>query len=162
MARKRAPGGGRKPRGQYKGNSASLAVRVRPETREGLLRAAEQHGRSISQEMQRALTYWIECSEVPHIARLAQAVIAVAEQCESATGRRYVDDPTTASALRSAIVHMPELLSPAGAAPDPKGAKRIGKQAAEFVAQIFRKVNAGHSALSYFDDFVRLSKGIKR
>ena len=180
MARKRAPGGGRKPRGQYKGNSASLAVRVHPQTREGLLRAAEQHDRSISQEMQNALRHWIECSEVPHIAVLAQGVMFVARELELTAGRRYLDDSVTAGALKSSIGDLVQrLVSVRGdatdpnqakrvgkraanfvAATDPKRAKRVGKQAVEFVAAIFGKARAGHPAILHYDDWLRaLSKG---
>ena len=170
MARKRALGGGRKPLGPYERNIAPLAVRVRPETKEGLQRAAKQHGRSMSQEMQRALRYWIQLSEAPHITMLAEAVMAVAEQCEFATGRRYVDDSSTSTALSFSILHLlPELLSSGNAAADPTRAKRIGRKAAEFVAGLLRHAKAGRvgpdSDYLYFSGTTTVEipvRGIKR
>jgi uncharacterized protein (DUF1778 family) len=160
MARKRALGGGRKPLGPYERNIAPLAVRVRPETKEGLQRAAKQHGRSMSQEMQRALRYWIQLSEAPHITTLAEAVMAVAEQCESATGRRYVDDASTSAALKSSILALlPELLSSGNAAADPTRAKRIGRKAAEFVATILRDAKAERGRIT---DFIYYSASTNR
>lgn len=48
--RKRAPGGGRKPKGEIAGKSALLSTRIRPDTRAMLKRAAKEAGRSVSQE----------------------------------------------------------------------------------------------------------------
>ena len=76
MPQKRAPGGGRKPRGEFRGNSKILTVRVRPELRTALERLASKHHRSLSQEMQRGLDYWVRryLDPKPHVAALAQAV----------------------------------------------------------------------------------------
>ena len=42
MAKKRAPGAGRKPRGEFKGKSATLTTRITSETRAALDRAAQK------------------------------------------------------------------------------------------------------------------------
>jgi hypothetical protein len=52
MKRKRAPGGGRKPKGPIKGKSAALSTRITPELRQLLDDAAEEAGRSLSQEVE--------------------------------------------------------------------------------------------------------------
>jgi len=55
MPRKRAPGGGRKPQGEFSSKTAQLATRVTLETRRGLDAAAKKSGRSLSQEVERRL-----------------------------------------------------------------------------------------------------------
>lgn len=55
MPRKRAPGGGRKPQGEFSKKSSQLATRVTLETRRGLDAAAKKSGRSLSQEVERRL-----------------------------------------------------------------------------------------------------------
>jgi len=55
MSRKRAPGGGRKPQGEFSSKSAQLATRVTFETRRALDAAARKSGRSLSQEVERRL-----------------------------------------------------------------------------------------------------------
>jgi len=55
MARKRAPGGGRKPAGEFKGKSATITTRVTPATRAALEQAASANGRSLSQEIESRL-----------------------------------------------------------------------------------------------------------
>jgi hypothetical protein len=49
--RKRAPGGGRKPKGEFAGLSTPLSIRMPPEMRAQLEAAARKSGRSISQEL---------------------------------------------------------------------------------------------------------------
>jgi hypothetical protein len=52
MVRKRAPGGGRKSRGEFSNKRAMLATRVTMETRKALDAAASKSGRSLSQEVE--------------------------------------------------------------------------------------------------------------
>jgi len=51
--RKRAPGGGRKPRGDFSQLTAPLSIRMPTEMREQLRSAARAQGRSVSQELLR-------------------------------------------------------------------------------------------------------------
>jgi hypothetical protein len=55
VRRKRAPGGGRKPRGEFSNKRAMLATRVTTETRKALDAAASISGLSLSQEVERRL-----------------------------------------------------------------------------------------------------------
>ena len=55
--RKRATGGGMKPKGPYKGNAATINARIDPNLRAWLDRVAETNGRSLSQEIQVRLKY---------------------------------------------------------------------------------------------------------
>jgi hypothetical protein len=55
MIRKRAPGGGRKPRGDFHDKRAQLTTRVTEATRDALEIAAHKSGRSLSQEVEHRL-----------------------------------------------------------------------------------------------------------
>jgi TraY domain len=55
MARKRAPGAGRKPKGEFAGKSAVFSTRIKPDTRKALENAKRQSGRSLSQEIEKRL-----------------------------------------------------------------------------------------------------------
>jgi predicted HicB family RNase H-like nuclease len=57
MTAKRAPGGGRKPQGEFKGKASMLCTRITPETRMALEMAAKESGRSLSQEVEIRLEY---------------------------------------------------------------------------------------------------------
>jgi hypothetical protein len=50
--RKRAPGAGRKPKGEFTGKSATITTRIRPDTRDALEKVARANRRSLSQEVE--------------------------------------------------------------------------------------------------------------
>jgi hypothetical protein len=108
MAQKRAPGGGRKPRGEFPGNSKILTVRVRPELRTALERLAKKHRRSLSQEMQRGLDDWVGryLDPKPHVTALAHALTLLVEAIERATGKSWHEDAFTGEALRHGVEHL--------------------------------------------------------
>jgi len=107
MARKRAPGGGRKPRGEFKNKSRTLTTRITAATRTALERAAKKSGRSLSQEIESRLDISIrrdrDRDHHRHIRALAQAIAFVTERVERATGKCWREDPFTGEALRHAI-----------------------------------------------------------
>jgi TraY domain len=107
LAKKRAPGAGRKPRGEFKGKTATLTTRITPETRAALERAAEKTNRSLSQEVEHRLDYSIrrdyEHNRNRHIRGLAEAIAILTHWVERATQKRWIDDPFTAEALRRGI-----------------------------------------------------------
>jgi len=119
MTRKRAPGGGRKPRGEFKGKTATLATRVTPKTRADLERAAQKSGRSLSQEVEHRLDGSIrrdrEHDRKRHVRALAEAVALVTERVEGATEKRWLDDTFTGDALRHAIEFLVFHFAPHGA-----------------------------------------------
>jgi hypothetical protein len=102
-SQKRAPGAGRKPQGEFRGNSAVLTVRLRPELRRALEQLARRRRHSLSQEMQSALKSWVGRNPKPHIGRLAHAVTLLVEGIEQITGRRWIKDPFTGAAVRHGI-----------------------------------------------------------
>src|SRR5215813_340597 len=107
MAKKRAPGAGRKPRGDYKGKSATLTTRITPDTRAAMDRAAQKSGRSLSQEVEHRLNASIrkdyKHNRHPHIRALAEAIAMLTYWVEKRTQKHWNDDPFTAEALRRAI-----------------------------------------------------------
>jgi hypothetical protein len=91
MARKRAPGAGRKPRGEFKGKSATLTTRITPETRAAMESAAQKSGRSLSQEVERRLIDSVrnERNRRSDVRALNEAIAIVAEKVEIATGKQW-------------------------------------------------------------------------
>jgi hypothetical protein len=118
--RKRAPGGGAKPKGPFKGKSATLTTRITPETREELELAAAEKGRSLSQEVEyRLRSFAGQGRKPPHIRSLADAVSLIVARIEQRTGRRWLDDPFTADAVRQGISAFSSRISPASTGPTP-------------------------------------------
>ena len=119
MAKKRAPGAGRKPRGEFRGKTATLTTRITPETRAALDRAAQKSGRSLSQEVEHRLDLSIrrdrDLNHQRHIRALAEAIALLTQQVERATGKCWRDDPFTGEALRHAIEFLISHYAPHGA-----------------------------------------------
>jgi hypothetical protein len=95
MARKRAPGAGRKPRGEYPGKTETFTTRIRPEVKKGLERAAAKHERSLSQEVEFGLRFYLSglkpssLDRGSHIRALGEAVMLVAQCIERATEKHW-------------------------------------------------------------------------
>lgn len=105
MPQSRAQGGGRKPQGEFRGNTKILTVRVRPELRTTLERLAKRHRRSLSQEIQRGLDDWIGRSTKPkpHIGALMHAIALLVGEIERTTGENWHEDAFTGKAVRHAV-----------------------------------------------------------
>jgi hypothetical protein len=107
MAKKRAPGAGRKPRGEFKGKTATLTTRITSETRAALDRAARKSSRSLSQEVEHRLNGSIrrdrDHNRHRHVRGLAETIATLTDWVEEATQKRWIDDPFTAEALRRGI-----------------------------------------------------------
>jgi len=91
--RKRAPGGGRKPKGPISGNAGWLQARITADLHDRLKREAEQNGRSVSQEAQVRLKESFDLpAELqkawgpPHIKALAQLVSRAVRSVETTAG----------------------------------------------------------------------------
>ena len=115
--RKRAPGGGTKPRGPFKGKSATLTTRITPETRAELERSAKEQGRSLSQEVEARLRDFANQNRPRHIRAFADAISILVTDIESRTGMSCLDDPFTADAVRQAISALMLRLIPVSDAP---------------------------------------------
>jgi hypothetical protein len=93
LSRKRAPGGGRKPRGHIKGKFATFSTRITPETRAALEREAARNDRSLSQESELRLKETLVGWGPDHINSLAQLVSRVMQSVETVIGAAPACDP---------------------------------------------------------------------
>jgi hypothetical protein len=96
-----------------------MTVRVRPELRMALERLAKKHRRSLSQEMQKGLDYWVgpHLEAKPHVAALAHAVRLLVEAVERATGKSWHEDAFTGEALRHGVEFLVFHFAPEGTKP---------------------------------------------
>jgi hypothetical protein len=105
MVRKRKPGAGRPPRGEFTDKRAALMTRITPKTRAALERAAAKSGRSLSQEAEFRLdgSFASERRHRPGLRALALAITMVAEYVERATGKSWQEDAFTTQALQAGV-----------------------------------------------------------
>ena len=110
MKRSRSPGAGRKPKGEYRGKSATFTTRIQPELRVALDRAAQEKKRSLSQEVEKRLHESFKFPEwmarefgPPHIAALSRLVSEVGQTVELLTGKSWREDRFTFEALKSSV-----------------------------------------------------------
>jgi hypothetical protein len=106
----RAPGAGRKPRGDYRGKAATFTTRIQPELRAALDKAARESNRSLSQEVERRLDESFKIAAKiardfgpPHIAAFSHLVSEVGRMAELMTGKRWREDRFTFEAFKSAV-----------------------------------------------------------
>jgi hypothetical protein len=107
MSRKRAPGGGRKPQGEFSSKSAQLATRVTFETRKALDAAAKKSGRSLSQEVERRLRDSLKSSAKAArdrpTAALAYLVTRLAELINAISKRPWTSNRWCIETLKFAV-----------------------------------------------------------
>jgi hypothetical protein len=125
MAKKRAPGAGRKPRGEFQGKTAVLTTRITPETRAALERAAAKGKRSLSQEVEYGLRIYLSTlkrnpDRGAHVRALGEAVMLVAQYIERATGQHWREDAFTGEALRQGCAMLIAHFAPRGTPTTPK------------------------------------------
>jgi hypothetical protein len=130
MARKRAPGAGRKPRGEFQGKSEVLTTRITPETRAALDRAAAKGERSLSQEVEHGLSWYLSVlKRTPergdHIRALGEAVMLVAQYIERATEQQWNEDAFTGEALRQGCTSFIAHFAPRGTPFKPRLIKEV-------------------------------------
>jgi TraY domain len=110
MARKRAPGGGRKPQGEFGNKRALLATRVTLETRKSLDAAARKSGRSLSQEVERRLRDSLKgsdkASRYPETAALTHLVTRLAEIISVISKRRWSRNRWCIETLKFAVTKL--------------------------------------------------------
>jgi hypothetical protein len=117
--RKRAPGGGRKPKGEFKGKSAALSTRITPELRAALEAESIRAGMSLSQLVERLLRDSLDRPRrteaalgAPHVRALAYCVARIATHIEVGTGKRWHDDQFSNRALKAALEILLHRFSP--------------------------------------------------
>jgi len=104
MPRKRALGGGRKPKGEFPRKTSAFSTRITAETRRGIDNAASRSGRSVSQEAEHLLrTALQKPAGAAHNRALAHAVALLAGNIEEAAGRKWLADAFTGQAFLHAL-----------------------------------------------------------
>jgi hypothetical protein len=105
LARKRAPGGGRKRLDPGEGKTSAITARVSRATRVMLEREAKRKGHSLSREVEYRLdqSFKDQIAAPNHIRALAHAVTLLGMQIERITGERWCDGAFTGDALRHGI-----------------------------------------------------------
>jgi hypothetical protein len=149
--RRRRPGGGRKPIGQFS-KSATFNTRIDPETRRALDAAAQKNGVSISAIAGQILRKGLQKpTGKPHNQSIARAITLLAERIEEGTKLDWRKDPFTGQALRYAVeallFHFAATPEGAPAIP-PSIAEGAGKMPREF-AERFSKPAGYANALAY-------------
>jgi hypothetical protein len=144
MAKKRAPGAGRKPRGEFQGKTAVLTTRITPETRAALERAASKgKKRSLSQEVEYGLRMYLlwlqrDRERVKHIRALGEAVMLVAQYIERATGQHWNEDAFTGEALRQGCITLLAHFAPRETPVTPRLVKEIATRLPNKTADAYR------------------------
>jgi hypothetical protein len=140
--RKRRPGGGRKPGGEFPGKTRTFTTRIQPSTRHGLEQAAKARpDGSISAAAEYILKAGLQKPTGARRNRgLAQAVALLAEDIEKVTERSWQEDPFTADTLFNALVVLiahftPKLEKPT---PPPAVERQAAKMPTPELAQQFR------------------------
>jgi len=105
MAKKRRrPGGGRKPHGEFPGKAATFTTRIQPETRRALNEAARLSHRSVSATAEHILKQGLrKPSGEPRNSALANAIEVLVENIERDTNKSWRDDVWTGLAVRYAV-----------------------------------------------------------
>jgi hypothetical protein len=118
QARRRAPGGGRKPLGDD-ARLELFAFRLSKGMRKKLRDLADRRGTDMSTQLRAALMSWDKRSEVRslHTEALATAVAVLADRIEEATGKRWLDDSLTSQLVRERVEQLVAHLIPPPAEP---------------------------------------------
>ena len=143
MARKRAPGGGRKPKGEIRGKAATLTTRITTETRQALDSAARKNRRSLSQEVERRLIDSVQKDlsrdRQPHIRALGEVFMTMVKGVERRTGHRWCDNSFTAEAVRHGLNFLISHFGSNGATTLPKKLKEAAAKLPPELAQHYRE-----------------------
>jgi len=150
--RKRKPGGGRKPGGEFPGKSATFTTRIQPETRRALDEAAKasRPKRSVSAVAEHILKTGLQRpSGKPRNTALARAIALLAENIEDGTGKNWREDQWTGMALRYAVEALLYHYAPT---PPPEGVPAVpsaidqaaGKMPSAFAEQYRTSPGFGH------------------
>jgi hypothetical protein len=148
--RKRRPGGGRKPSGEFPGKYATFTTRIQPETRRALDEATRKsRHRSVSATAEFILKQGLKKpSGEPRNHSLACAVAILAERIEQAAGERWRQDQFTGLALRYAVeallFHFAPTPEGVPAVP-PAVEKAAEKMPPEFAERFRKPAGLGHT-----------------
>ena len=104
-ARRRTPGGGRKPLHPDRARSAVVKVRLTPDLHRALKKLAERNDWDLSKEIRDALYYWLLRSGKPqhHIGSLTSFIELLVTQIEQRSKKRWNHDVVTGVAVREQV-----------------------------------------------------------
>jgi TraY domain len=145
--RKRAAGGGRKPKGPISGNSAWLQARITEDLRTRLEQAAAANGRSLSQEAQNRLQQSFDLPKElqdawgpPEVRALAQLVSRVVRSVQHSAGATpfqgagdlaWHRNAFTHAAVKAAVATVLVRFKPAGPIEVPPPVKELSERMPE-------------------------------
>jgi len=137
QARRRAPGGGRKPLGD-EDRLELFPFRLSKGMRKKLEDLADRRGTDMSTQLRAALTSWDRRGEVRslHTEALATAVAVLADRIEEATGKRWLDDPLTSQLVRERVEQLVAHLIPTPT--EPASVPAEIKEAADLVLTLLK------------------------
>jgi hypothetical protein len=136
MARKRAPGGGRKPQGDTS-KSATLSIRITPDLRAALEREAARSKRKLSMEVEMRLKRSLERPKTlerllpSHNLALGSSISQIAQRIEGRTGHRWLEDAFSREALKSAVEIFLSQIAPTGEIRVPENVEQSFQSALE-------------------------------
>lgn len=131
--RKRAPGGGRKPQGEFSGKTAKMTMRMTLATRAQLEDAAKKSGRSLSQEAEYHLGLSLSRVRIrDHIQALGEIIQLLAQRIESKTEKNgklhWNKDAFTGQALCRGIEVLVSHFAPRGTPVTPISVKEAAAE----------------------------------
>jgi hypothetical protein len=157
---KRAPGGGRKPKGEFAGKSSAFSTRITPGLRAALDAESERTGKSISQIVERRLRESLEEQKrmqrnlgKDHVKALAYLVAHMATNIEARTKARWHQDMFTNRAVAAAIASTVHRCRPEGDLEDVSAALPAIEEFIADGAEAFKKTTPDMAArMSYLRD----------
>ena len=148
MARRRRPGGGRKPHGKFP-KDATFTTRLTSETRRALDERAKMSRLSVSATAERVLRLGLEKSSgKPRNSALGHAVALLAEKVEESAQKSWLEDPFTGRGLLYAIEALPWHFAPTaeGMPGPPRGIQEeAAKMPAQFAERFRTPAGFGHT-----------------
>ena len=134
--RKRRPGGGRKPGGEFPGKTACFHD-PSAETRKALDEAARVSGRTVSVMAEYILRQWLKKPVGdPRNGALATAVALLAENIERDAKKSWSDDPWVGFALANGVENLVRYFAPAPVSEDmPPAPPAVEEAAAKLVVR---------------------------
>jgi Arc/MetJ-type ribon-helix-helix transcriptional regulator len=115
--RKRAPGAGRKPLDPS--GSDIVMIRLPPDLRRATDRLAKKHKRNRSDVIRSAIRHWVGRYQVRtlHTEALTCAIALLADRIEQRTGKKWIEDTVTGTALREQVDRLIYHFAPTPAEP---------------------------------------------
>lgn len=151
MGKRRAPGGGRKPKGEFSGVTSPLSIRMPEEMRRQLEAAADARGRSVSQEIlrriQETFRYDRDRARDPAMQALCFLIAQLAGEVAGLTDQKgqpafdWRTNPFFFRAFKLGIAKLLDALEPAG---------EIRSQQAMLDAELHLEITGGPAIMKIF------------